>query len=351
MNKLYIYDVSAVLYAGMAYSDSEFISFGDNKYKLPVGGIKLLMSRVFAQIAQKNFIALAMDSKTDKQKIFPNWKSNRIPNSGIEIQRKILLEWLPRMGFNTYHVDGIEADDIILNLVMNNLRDYSQVYIVSADADVACSILSANVSLIGAASKDRSVTRDTYENVVRKGYKIPYNTVSPFEVFYGKPSNCVGVFKCSTGEKHEDLFNDFIAYTKSTPLVNKPQLWSMRPLFDSWLKTNNLPDEDKEQLRIRADVTYSKILHGNFRIPSGITSNLDMDEVLIFLKMFNLNPAANILGLRIPSGPLPKESYEYLMDCQNRYQSGVYNVDMSLPFETNLFSDEDDFIGNVGEIE
>jgi DNA polymerase I len=109
------------------------------------GFLKKLLS--LGKITQPDTVIFAWDSRdSNRKKIYPEYKFKRykektskekyVDSETFKQFEKLRSDILPYIGFsNNFIVDGLEADDIIASIVMNNI-DTEQITIASSDNDL-----------------------------------------------------------------------------------------------------------------------------------------------------------------------------------------------------------------------
>lgn len=148
MDKVVIYDVSAILYSGglASYSRNWCNSVG-----FPTGGLYKLLNYLFRDIKNKDNVIFALDSNPNnylRKKVYPDYKANRnnkdsLDKERIDLQYQLLIDKLPKLGIAYIQKDGYEADDIIYSLV-GAIKD-KQILIRADDSDLKDTMIINNL--------------------------------------------------------------------------------------------------------------------------------------------------------------------------------------------------------------
>lgn len=353
MSKLCVFDVSPVIYAGSTFVEnpSSRNMYGQNGTVkgLPTGGIRMLIDRIFSKIKQGWEIALVFDSKTNKNTLFEGYKSQRVWNPEVSIQRKMFQELAPEVGFNVFSKDNFEADDIIFNVVMHNLKNYAEIEILTGDSDIAAAIFCDRVHISGASSKDKSVNVQNFAYIVRGDATVVYNTISAYTVLYGKPSNNFPVFAPHNTALRENIYKGYTTYCDSLN-VNQG-MRSIQLYWDNYLETrkSDLDDSQFAELQKRSGIVFSEIYSGDFSISSN--DALNKSKLAMLLRMFELYNSAKIADVEITPGNFDTEHRRYLDNYLNMWHTGNFNIDNDFPADTTVFDspiDDAEFELNVG---
>lgn len=124
-------------------------------------------------------MSLGIDYKTGRSKM----------PSHLMIQSEELFNWLPKIGYNTIGIDGLEADDII-NSIVHLLKDQPvKINILSTDRDLSFNV-SDKCNLVSSNLKVPTVTKENYESTVgNKGHHVYYNSILLYKVICGDSSD------------------------------------------------------------------------------------------------------------------------------------------------------------------
>lgn len=165
-------------------------------------------------------VSICFDSKSARKEIDSTeakaYKSNRESKLSSEdfSNIDIVKQLLKTAGYNTYKLDGIEADDIIYNLVDKYKDEFDYTMIVTCDLDIGVNIQS-KVGL--------------YRFKSTKGYsaidEAHFNSVVDAELKCHVPYNAIMLYKCTVGDKSDNIpgikrfgpsaFNKLVNYVES----------------------------------------------------------------------------------------------------------------------------------------
>lgn len=145
-------------------------------------------------------ISICFDSKSARKNgegsKAQEYKANRVSklNENDFDNIKFVKNLLSDAGYNVYKIDGIEADDIINNLVNKYSDDFDYTMIVTCDLDIAVNI-KKNVGLYRFKSTS-GYSSISFEN---------FNTVVDQELKCHVPYNAIMLFKCTVGDKSDNI--------------------------------------------------------------------------------------------------------------------------------------------------
>lgn len=342
-----IYDVSYLVHTGTASAFKSNSIMG-----VQCGGIAHLMDKVFLHISQGHSVALAFDSKNDRKEMCNTFKANRVPNPDIYMQCELLKQWCKQIGIPAFYKDGYEADEIIYNLVKNNYLIYSEVNIYSGDSDVACNILDSRFNMIGTSTTSPTFNAETYPFSIKKGAVIQYNSILPYIMFMGKPSNNMEPIKMHTG-KPMDLYENFLKFcnAQEVPEYDRSnEKWMRMWLF---MAKKNLEPEVVEQIKSRMVLVYPReIPESEVQIPLSPNNTINRDELAKFLRLFGLKYSAINMKLRNEvdfRSDLTLAEKQYFLNIKSQLDSGIFAVDTDIPM--NSSGPVNDFTGfNFDEV-
>lgn len=360
-NKLVILDISSVVYprtvlkAGADYWGGKTTVGREELHGLPIGGIKEVLSRSFVRLRDQIPVAWAFDSRNSRKEVSSEYKAARTFSADIAVQNEILKDIGRRLNIPCFYADGYEADEVIYQAVDANLDSYYNMDIITSDkGDMAGVIVKPGIMLIGADSKATTISRDNYEFAIRSGVPIKYNSVLPFNVFCGKPSNNLGVLHLPSGAKSRDYYWSYMQYCDAMQV--KPEFMSKYVIFKAWLsekyRAGEIPREDVEVILERATLCFPREIEGlDCTVPFYTYANLDKSEVLDVLRMFQMNDLARFLGItEIVNGDnATKADKAYLWRFKTVYSEGTFQADSGLSLRTEAFEGLDDY--GVGDIE
>lgn len=190
----YVYDISGLIHAGYWGSNKSVNDEIKEYLSFPVGGIRYALERIFGDIMSEPkgtaICICVFDSPTKKKEDYESYKANRKFNPNIWIQSEFLYDLLPKLGVGVLRAGGMEADDLIINYVRQN---YDKMFepnftVVTDDADIYC-VVRDRCIITGASSHGKRVIPTNFEGVVSRNCLVSYNTMTPYLLLCGKPSN------------------------------------------------------------------------------------------------------------------------------------------------------------------
>lgn len=344
-NILNIFDVSSMLYAGQcakAYSTkNDVVAESRNVEGLPIGGVRYTLRVALQKLKDDEDVLLVFDSKTDKQRVFQDYKGNRTFNPAIMVQQLMLRDAAEKIGIPLLQEDNFEADDLVAAVVQHYVYKYSEIYIYTGDTDLAANILDEHISIKGTASIYPSIDANNYEYAIKHGLRIQYNTILPYYAIYGKPSNNVPAI----GEKSlcDKCYLSFLEYSRSANV--KASRFSTIPHFASWLsyelnlEPRNLSLELIEQLYERIAYVFPRPYEKELNIAFIPAADLNMKELEFFLKVFNM--ASELMWFELFEVAAQTKSQamiEYIKGYKNIYFTGTMAVDQDIPADSSFFN-------------
>lgn len=354
---LNIFDVSSMLYAGQcakAYSTkNDLMAENRNVEGLPIGGVRYTLRTALQKLKDHEDVLLVFDSKTDKQRLFQDYKGNRTHNPAVRVQQMMLRDAVERIGLPMLQKDNFEADDIIAAAVRHFLYKYPQIHIYTGDTDLAANIIDDRVDIRGTASIYPSIDSDNYEFTVKHGLSIQYNTILPYYAIYGKPSNNVPAI----GEKSvcDKCYLAFLKYSGSSGV--SPGRFSSTEHFANWLLHELQSDAAEVPLELIATLydriayVFPKPYEEEINLSFKTAEELNTHELGFFLKTFNM---ANELMwfdlLEVAASEKTAAMYDYIKRYKNAYFTGTAAVDSDMPADDSFFVGEPSaFFLNEGE--
>lgn len=347
MNSVYflnIYDVSSMLYAGELAkpgSNNAFNFAGGSKSVdgMPIGGIRHVLRSVMLDLYQGAGVVLVFDSPTDKKKLFANYKGTRQPNPKVHIQQLMLLDVVKRLGIPYMKADTYEADDLVHAAVLKYNNYANNINIYSGDTDLAANLIRDRITLVGTASIYPTFDSSNYEMNIRSGCNIPYNSVLPYYLFFGKPSNNVPAF--SDKATNLSLFNQYIEYCEKNH-INRGH-WSDKGIFSGWLlsclEDGSLPAETINKIFDRIGYIFPKDYEGELPEKFISIADVNRNDLGFFLKVFNMDSLLQKFNMdEIAVSPRTPEMIQYIRQYRETYQNGCLAVDNDISPDTSIFS-------------
>lgn len=130
-------------------------------------------------------MSICFDSKSKRNDESAEYKAKRASNlidddyANVDNIRELLTE----VGYNTYKVEGYEADDLVNYLVKQYKDNFDYTVIYTNDKDILVNICdNVGVMRFKTGHGYQQIGRNNYEEVLEKEFKvfIPYNTLGLF---------------------------------------------------------------------------------------------------------------------------------------------------------------------------
>jgi hypothetical protein len=242
--------------------------------------------------------------------------------------------------------DQFEADDLfysfIIDLYLNKKIPVSGIAIHADDRDILGCIMSSSIHRIGLTSKTPSVFVENYIDVLSKYGYVQYNTILPYTLFYGKPSNNLSrMSSCSPA----DLYKSFINYTKGK---FKTELLSTEAAFRRWFeyakKEESLGEAVINEIEERIPVVFPRLnWNKNKAIVKGKFNTKVATDMLTLLREDLI-----LKHLNLKSKTVDQVDRTLLDRWISLYRSGAVSVDNFVTADTSFFFEGEMFNGNVG---
>lgn len=342
---LRIFDVSPMLYAGHMGQVKNAFSASTNMLSngIPIGGIRYTLRRAISDIFQGYDVLFCFDSKTDKTKYYKDYKSNRSKNPDIYIQQLMLEDAVKGCGLPYLKKDGYEADDLVAYAIPKVLN-YPHIEIVTSDMDLSANLICENISLVGASSAIPTINISNFEQTVKGNAVIAYNTILPYYMFFGKPSNNVKAYRDSATNR--TLYVQFINFCNENGILTGKR--STKTAFAKWmwscLEAGTLSKDDAEELLNRMNFIYPKDLQEPLDVNTGdCETRMNLQKLSFFLKVFNLDTVLSSFGLSdYIMQTKTKEVFNYENTYKKEYTEGTFGVDTCGTADMSLFATTED---------
>lgn len=258
--KLVIYDVSPYIYA--AANVSKYNTKYSNNF--PVGGIQYLMKYIAYDLNSRNDVVLCFDSKSFRKQIYPQYKAGRKVDYSVYAQLEFLYDCLPSFGITCHKVNGLEADDLIYNVMEANRGEFLNIEIRGTDYDLAHNIIRPNECFVPATTAVNKITSLNFSEAFYKDVKILYNTIATYKVFTGDKSDNIPPFTSQKGMSGITLYNHFC----KTILNNKSglslEVIRSRKFLENYITAmgSYFTMVDRSALKLNMDLVFPKLVTG-----------------------------------------------------------------------------------------
>lgn len=325
-NKLVIFDVSPFIYSAMGIDKYR----NDTLYDFPVGGIKNLLKHVSFVLRSYGDVVLCFDSRSFRKDINPAYKAGRQKNPLVYAQLDLLYEVLPKCGIVCLKEEGLEADDLIYNVVEANQSEYLVIEIMGTDYDLTHNVAYTNVLFRSITTQVHSVSPSNFTTAIIPGKKLLYNTIAAYKVFCGDNSDSIAEFKGTnpniTGEL---LYNKYIKLISNLNL--EPKVLRSRALLEKFIAKcgNVLTDVDRMKLKINMDLVYPRVIQGDFKQVT-IRKGMNLAPLQSVLSTFEDKVSLKSLDLKINS--IDTTIVNKMKIMAQGLKTGEYSIDNNRPF-------------------
>ena len=139
MNKrtLYLIDINSLIFRAFYGIKHNLTTQSGIPVNALYGVIKMLSNIVKNNFPTEMVIAYDSQTKLKRSDYYDKYKANRTtPPDELKSQFPLIKEFIKTAEFQTFEVDGYEADDIIATLATKYKDDFDEIYIVSGDKDL-----------------------------------------------------------------------------------------------------------------------------------------------------------------------------------------------------------------------
>lgn len=325
-NKLVIFDVSPFIYSAMGIDKYK----NDTVYDFPVGGIKNLLKHVSFTLRSYGDVVLCFDSRSFRKDLNPTYKAGRQKNPLVYAQLDLLYEVLPKCGIVCLKEEGLEADDLIYNIVEANQKEYLIIEIMGTDYDLTHNVAYTNVMFRSITTQVHSVTPSNFSTAIVPGKKLLYNTIAAYKVFCGDNSDYIERFKGTNPKVTGELLYD--KYTQLVSTLNlEPRVIRSRALLEKFIAKcgNILSDVDRMKLKLNMDLVYPRVIQGDFTQVT-MRKGMDLAPLQSILSTFEDRVSLKSLELKINS--IDKNVVSRMKIMAKDLKTGEYSIDNNRPF-------------------
>lgn len=325
-NKLVIFDVSAFIYSAMGID--KYIN--DTVYDFPVGGIKNLLKHVSFTLRSYGDVVLCFDSRSFRKDLNPTYKAGRQKNPLVYAQLDLLYEVLPKCGIVCLKEEGLEADDLIYNVVEANQKEYLIIEIMGTDYDLTHNVAYTNVMFRSITTRVHSVTPSSFSTAIVPGKKLLYNTIAAYKVFCGDNSDRIERFKGTNPRVTGELLYD--KYTQLVSTLNlEPRVIRSRALLEKFIAKcgNLLSDVDRMKLKLNMDLVYPRVIQGDF---TQVTMRKGMDLAPLQSVLSTFEDRVSLRSLDLKLNSIDKNVVSRMKIIAQDLKTGEYSIDNNRPF-------------------
>lgn len=327
-----LFDVSAFVYRGMS------VKMYNTKYaeNFPVGGLSYLMRRVARELVGGVHVALFMDSRTDRNVILPEYKSDRnSPDFAVANQLNALVDLCGICGIPVYKEDNCEADDLIASAAEYTSKIFDRVYVHSGDADLTHNI-DYNVEFKSVDENVNSLTIENYRYGLYPGVELYPVTTSAYKTFTGCSSDHVGTFTSEKGFKGIDLYYSYCELLSKLPPNTAISFIKSKQPLDIFLKIQLrdgfLTEGDLTRLAPRIEVLFPR----ETKVKEFVAKKYDEVDIGKFIEILATmkdKEAMRILNAMKDVYP-PDHLVEYFRTKAKDFRTGAFAADKSFSFDS-----------------
>ena len=333
MKRLYIIDMSGLVWHAMTSPANCQRSY----LKMPIGGIYEALQEIARAYGDNGYVIAAFDSKTSIRKNkMSTYKGGRTPNRAVYAQLDFLYEQLSAIGVTCLKMEGYEADDLINWSVLAYRDSFDEITILSGDEDITHNV-QQKVTYIPFVKGRAIVNSSNFVKAVHKGREIAFNTISAYKVFCGCNSDSIPAFKSEYNA--EELYDAYVKVLRDNGFYDYDRT-SSRIVLDFFIDNSGLfSDEQKEELKERADVIFPLKAPDNFSIE--IKKYLDVDKAYLAQLLSMCNNYRALKYCRLRREEVPESLKQIIKDYAYALETGAYAVDNNLEVDPSYVVDSE----------
>lgn len=322
MKILNVFDVNSILHAAQNVE----VLATEKVRGCPVGGMRNLLRKISYLLSLGEYVVCAFDSKTERSIKFPEYKKGRKHVPEVVLQTEAIYKFLTEAGVCCLKINGLEADDIIYNVVNQSLEEFYTINIHSCDYDLCHNVLAGRVNFFSTNSLAMNVNANNFSSVLSDSKcKVPYNMITAKKVFCGDSSDGVGCFISESGVSGTEWFNKLVQVCFNGKNKLPWHILRSRVVIEKLSLALGLTENDLEVLKKRCDLFFPIERQLEFR-PSNIkTINLSYYKGLAK----SLGDKDSCRSLKYWEATNPSVD-EQLFQYGNAYKSGEFHVDRNL---------------------
>lgn len=320
MNRLYVADVSCLLYSGHCIHKEK------NIRGLPVGGLLGLTQWIATAIGAGDAILLAFDDKSFRKELYKGYKGSRAKDPAIEVQKEMAYEAALACNIQPHRYKGMEADDIMSWASVKLEGAYWDIDLLTNDMDVAHNVRN-RITIHAVNSRGNCVTSSNFTQAVCTGQAVRWNTISVHKVLFGCKSDEIPPFCSKSGKSNKEIYAAFCAFLDANGIQDYSS--SYRATFGKFLKeTDLLTSEDLEDIVRRIPLIFPAPMPTDAVLLPSTKETVNHTALCQFLCALNDYHSMKCLGYN-KEGVLP-DTWRFFDRYRARYLSGEYSADNSL---------------------
>ena len=344
LSQLVIIDASACVYTGMTSPKHRDRTY----YKYAVGGLHYLFRYITTNLARKNDIIVAFDSRSFRNDLIDGYKAGRSHDKRVHSQLELAYKYLTSSNIACYKYDGYEADDIIYWAVQQNVGKYYEIEIYGNDKDLLHNIQDT-VSFKSIRADMNSVYMINYEKSIEKGKTIRFNTISAYKVFCGCKSDKIPSLSLQCGLRGEQIYKKYLEFLDKEKIPSIYKVITNSKLVNLFASLSGLFTKD-EQLEVynRVNLIYPATCPSGIEVVGKGINAVNKDVFNWTLSLFN--DYESIFCMKYNKIALSNDDIALLKDYSNQILTGAYEVDRNQRCEysyLDAFDEENLFLRDV----
>lgn len=320
MSRLYVADVSCLLYSGhIIYKEK-------NIRGLPVGGLLGLTQWIATAIGAGDAILLAFDDKSFRKELYSGYKGSRTKDPAIEVQKEMAYEAALACNIQPHRYKGMEADDVMSWASVKLEREYGDVDLLTNDMDVAHNVRN-RITIHPVNSWGNCVNSSNFEQAVCAGQVVRWNTISVHKVLFGCKSDEIPPFRSSSGKSNKEIYAAFCNFLDANGI--RDYSTSYRATFGRFLKgTDILTPEDVKGIIKRIPLVFPAAMPEDVVLTPATEKTVNSFTLCQFLCALNDYSSMKCLGYRKVA--VEQDTWRFFDKYRAKYLNGEYSVDHDL---------------------
>lgn len=328
-----VLDVSNIIYVATAVSSSVKDKRVVTCKGVNIAGVTEIIQRVAMNYQLNRRTVLCLDSFSEKRAKSSSYKSNRVFHPEIAVQSEIIEQYFSKFGVEVLKQPGMEADDLMYSVVYGSKDNHMVINLHTGDSDIYGAVIAPHISIIGTSSQTPSFNEASFSKLCDSHLEIPFNTILPNKVFYGKASNAIGVLKLSKPKEY--YYNGFVSWMieNKKPMQQGSELDMLKEfLRDCLSKTNKHVEMSLDE--INEVIDRSALIYPTIKpitIPNK-SPDIDVEALIRFLQFYNEFTACKMFGLnnQLNTIQVGKEYDTFIRRMLGVVKNGTYRADNHL---------------------
>lgn len=322
MNRLYIADVSSLIYSG------HYTQLGKNIKGMPIDGILGLTRWVAMALGSESSILLAFDDKSFRKEIFDGYKGERTAIPAVEMQKQFAYEAMLACNIKPHKFSGMEADDIMAWATHAFESQFFEMEILTNDMDAA-HLVRNSISIHAVSSSGHCVGGYNFEKTVVFGETVKWNTIAVHKMLFGCNSDCIPAFKSSSGISNAKIYKLYCDFLDAKGYKSYQQTSSISSFIEFANESGLFSEADMANLAMRSKLIYpAKMPSDAILIPAN-KSNVNLEMLQQLLTALNDNHSLKCLDMQ--RAVVTKDTWQFIDRYRDKFISGEFSVDNNLP--------------------